>query len=217
MAHKSASARLSLSKDRCARILIVDDDVVVRTYLECLLVENGYQVSMASDFSQVKDALSQHEFGLVIADILFPDMSYSGLDIVKYVASVYPRSKAIIITSYPSTHTAIAALRLHAVDYLPKPSSHDEILAAIGRAFDERDMYGGKGSLEKAESLLSKREHELLLLLFKGFSFSEVAETMGCSLATAKTYSRRIYKKLGVNSRSEAVHEAIGLRLIQHK
>jgi len=61
---------------------------------------------------------------------------------------------------------------------------------------------------------LSEREKEMLLLLAKGFSYSESASFLGCSISTIQTHVKRTYRKLGVNSRSEAVYEALQLGLI---
>ena len=195
-------------------ILVVDDDEIIRMYLESLLIDSGYRVTTATNFSAVKHLLIRHAFELIIADLQFLGKSYSGLDIVKHTLSVYPKCKAIILTSYPSTDTAVAALRLNAIDYLFKPASRTDVLYAVSRAFS----CCGNDGMERASlsASLSAREIELLVYLFKGYNFNEIAKNMDCSLATAKTYSRRIYKKLGVNSRAEAVHEAIRNGLIAH-
>ena len=98
------------------RILIVDDDEIVRLFLECLLVANGYQVSMASNFDEAKAAISSQKYVLIICDLVFLGKPYSGLEIIKHTQSVYPKCKAVVLTSYPSTHTAVESLRMQAVD-----------------------------------------------------------------------------------------------------
>jgi DNA-binding NarL/FixJ family response regulator len=195
-------------------VLVVDDDEIIRAYLECLLVENGYRVLTASGFGEARNALSQQEFGLIIFELVFFEKPYSGLDIVKHITSVYPKCKTIIMTSYPSMHTAIAALRLQVTDYLAKPVSQKDVLSAVRRALCGNDSHMAIDSYENDEMPLSAREKDVLLHLFQGHAFSEMARLMGCSLSTVKTYSRRIYKKLGVHSRSEAIHEALRQGLI---
>ena len=205
---------LKSSDQRSGWVLVVDDDEIVRAYLECLLVENGYRVSVASDFDEIKVALSSQEYDLIISDLLFFEKPYSGLEIIKHTQSVYPKCKAIILTSYPSTHTAVASLRMQVVDYLTKPASQEDILNAVRRALCGNDSHMALSLHENDGTALSAREKDVLLHVFQGYAFSEMAGLMGCSLSTVKTYSRRIYKKLGVHSRSEAIHEALRQGLI---
>jgi len=196
------------------RILVVDDDEIIRIYLECLLVENGYRVSLASDFDEAKVAMSRQRYGLVISDLVFLEKPYSGMEIVKYAQSVYPKCKAIILTSYPSTHTAITSLRMQVVDYLTKPANQEDILCSVRRALCDNSDQTALSSHENDRIALSAREKDVLLHMFQGFAFSEIARLMGCSLPTVKTYSQRIYKKLDVHSRSEAIHIALRQGLI---
>ena len=198
-------------------ILVVDDDEIIRIYLECLLVENGYQVSAVSDFDEAKAAMSGQEYALIICDLVFLEQSYSGMDIVKHARSIYPKCKAIILTSYPSTHTAITSLRMQVVDYLTKPASQEDILSAVRLALRGDNSCIASGSHEGDGIILSAREKDVLLHLFQGYAFSEMAALMGCSLSTVQTYSRRIYRKLGVHSRSEATHEALRQGLIHYE
>lgn len=189
-------------------VLVVDDDEIIREYLECLLVESGYEVVTASDFNEVKAIVGQQRFRLIVSDLVFIDKPYSGLDIVKHLISQQPECKAIILTNHPSTHTAVASLRMQAVDYLTKPVNPKDVLAAVRRALsaDSRMSLAAEAASDIA---LSTRERELLGHLYQGHGFNDVARIMGCSLSTVKTYTQRIYKKLNVHSRSAAVHEAI--------
>ena len=194
-------------------ILVVDDDEIVRAYLECALAESGYRVATAACFNEARAALARWKYDLMVVDLQFLGETYSGLDIANHAVAIHPGCKIIILTSYPSTHSAIAALSLKAEDYLTKPVGSGEIVDAVDRALTSAD---GKDTVthSKSTSMLSKREAEVLHYLFKGFNFSEVAENLGCSLSTAKTYGRRIYKKLEVSSCTEAIHEAIQRGLI---
>lgn len=210
------STWMSASNKKGERILVVDDDEMIRLYLESLLAENGYRVVTASGFDEAKLALSRQQFDLLISDLVFFEKPYSGLDIVQYTKSHFSACKVMILTSYPSTHTAVASLRMNAVDYLSKPVSKEDMLAAVSNAFIGRAIVKSKDSTESTSVALSKKEREVLLQLFKGHSFVEASRNMGCSVSTTKTYSQRIYKKLRVNSRSEAIHEALNMGLIKH-
>jgi len=209
--------RLKPSDQNSDWILVVDDDELIRLYLECLLLENGYQVSVASDFDEAKAAMSRQEYALMICDLVFLDKPYSGIEIVKYAQSVCPKCKAIIMTSKPSTHTAITSLRMQVADYVIKPVSQKDVLSAVRRALCDNGNHMALSADENDGIALSAREMDVLLHLFQGYPFSEMATLMGCSLSTVQTYSRRIYKKLGVHSRSEATHEALRQGLIRQE
>ncbi|TLS77338.1 response regulator transcription factor [Mariprofundus erugo] len=206
---KVRSTHADLPECRQAQILVVDDDDIIRTYLDAILSGNGYMVSLASDFETVRELLDRQNFDLIIADLLFLERNYSGLDIIQHVTENHPECKAIVMTSHPSTHTAIAALRLSAVDYLCKPATQQEILDAVSKAFADSGKESARSSLANPDTTLSKREMEMLDLLFRGFSFNQIALKMHCSLPTVKTFSQRTYKKLGVKTRAAAIHEAI--------
>lgn len=95
-----------------------------------------------------------------------------------------------------------------------QPVAADELLRSVANLISVVET--PRITFQKnSEISLSNREQEVLALLFKGYPFAEVAEHLSCTHATAKTHSRRIYKKLGVTSRSGAIYEALSLGLIQ--
>ena len=196
------------------KILVVDDDEVVRAYLQSLLLENNYRVSLASSLAEVKAAALNNEYALMVTGLLFLGKPYSGLDLIEYMRRIQPKTHAIVLTSYPSADSAIKALRLKVDDYLINPVQAEILLRAVAEALPTtgREQVA---EIKRVAVSLSKREEEVLALMFKGYPFVEVAEHLSCSHSTAKTYSRRIYKKLGVSSRSGAIYEALSLGLIQ--
>lgn len=198
-------------------VLVVDDDEIIREYLECLLEENGFPAMTASDFSEVKAIADKQQLAVIVSDLVFLEQPYSGLDIVKYVLNEQPQCKAIILTNHPSTHTAIASLRMQAVDYLTKPATPQDLLAAVGRALASSRELTSVPDEVQAEVSLSVREMELLGHLFQGHGFNDVARMMGCSMSTVKTYTQRVYKKLDVHSRSAAIHEALKQGLLRQQ
>jgi DNA-binding NarL/FixJ family response regulator len=122
-------------------------------------------------------------------------------------------------TVYEDSHHIFEALQSGATGYLLKQSPHDELLAAlryvhaggspmtsyIARRVAElfSDEPAGTGTDESA--LLSAREREVLEMLAQGFYYKEIAETLAISIKTVDTYIRRIYEKLHVRSRGQAV------------
>jgi len=191
-----------------SRVLIVDDDEVTRSVLSAMLEESQYEPVEAADFEQVKTALRSGSFPLVLVDLVFADHDYGGFDIIQYIQAIHENSDIVIITSHPSADTAIEALRIKATDYLTKPIRKDDLINTVETILSPMKLP------EPESELLSIREREVLYMLYKGLSYREMAETLSCSVATAKTYGRRIYRKLGVSTRAEAVYEALHLNLV---
>ncbi|MHB0774662.1 sigma-54-dependent transcriptional regulator [Halomonas sp. WWR20] len=112
-----------------SRILIVEDEGVIRTALKRLLERNGYLVSEAESVDAAR-TLDPGSFDLVISDLRLP--GEPGTAMIGLAAP----APVLIMTSYASLRSAVEALKLGAVDYIAKPFDHDEILATIGRVID---------------------------------------------------------------------------------
>ncbi|GAV19988.1 photosynthetic apparatus regulatory protein RegA [Mariprofundus micogutta] len=199
------------------KILIVDDDEIIRIYLQHALEEHGYAVTPAADFGAVKDAMHHDQYALVLMDLVFVDCSYDGFDILDYVRSLSETCGIIIMTSYPDTDSAVQAIRIKASDYLTKPVKQNELIATVEKVLSETSLPADKTDTlaNPGDYGLSSREMEVLKMLYKGYSYVEMSAALGCGTSTAKTYGKRVYKKLGVKSRSEAVYEALQLKLIK--
>jgi DNA-binding NtrC family response regulator len=119
------------------RVLLVDDDPGVSEVVGLLLEREGYDVQRAGS---VKEAIRVHaaEPDLVITDLKLPDGT--GLEVIAAVRARRPRLPIIMITSYSSIESAIAALRGGAADYVIKPFNNDEFLRAVARALAQRRM-----------------------------------------------------------------------------
>jgi PleD family two-component response regulator len=116
-------------------ILIVDDEMFVRSVLVQVLERYGYAVTEAADGEQALERLKEKKFALVITDIKMPVMS--GLEVLKKTRQSYPDTQVIIITSHASLDTAVEALRFGAYDYLFKPFEDLALIsAAASRAIE---------------------------------------------------------------------------------
>lgn len=195
------------------RILVVDDDATMRCALQYILEGDGYSVSAASSFAQVKQMLREDQFNLALIDLVFSHQSYSGFDIIKHIDKMQGACKVIVITGFPSTDAAIQSLRLKVDDFFSKPIKPRKILSAIRDALSD-NTEGPSSQLIPSRITLSKREQDVLFLLYKGLSYIEIAQALNCSISTVQTHIKRIYKKLDVHSRSEAVHEALLFHLL---
>jgi DNA-binding NtrC family response regulator len=118
------------------RILLIDDDPGVSEVVGLLLEREGYAVAYAATVKASLESIQAADFDLVVTDLKLPDGT--GLDVIAALRSLQPSLPIIMITSYSSMESAIAALRAGAVDYIVKPFDNDEFLHAVARALNER-------------------------------------------------------------------------------
>ena len=108
-----------------AKILVVDDEVKICRNVEKILAKDDYDVSYASSADEALEKMARESYSLLISDIIMPGMN--GLEFLKLVKNQWPLTKVIMFTAYASTDTAVKAMRLGAVDYIPKPFTPDEL------------------------------------------------------------------------------------------
>jgi DNA-binding response OmpR family regulator len=107
------------------KILVVDDEVKICRNVEKILAKDDYDVSYASSADEALEKMAKELYSLLISDIIMPGMN--GLEFLKLVKNQWPLTKVIMFTAYASTDTAVKAMRLGAVDYIPKPFTPDEL------------------------------------------------------------------------------------------
>jgi len=141
------------------RLLIVDDEVEVRSVLHDLLSEN-YQCGEASSAEEALTQLRDHDYELVISDITMSGMS--GLEMIPHVKVVSPDTVIVMISGMQTIESAINALRLGAFDYLMKPFDLRQAEAAIARAYEHHELIVAKRRYENhLEELVEQRTAEL--------------------------------------------------------
>ena len=204
------------------RVLIVDDHQVVREGLQRMLkLEDDIQV--VGEATNMEEALSQAE--LFSPDIILMDIKMPGADGVETTRKLkekQPACKIIMLTLYEEY--LVQAIEAGAEGYLLKDVKREELVSAI-RAVQE-----GKAPLSplSRESLtefatlisgaerayLTERELAILRLIADGATTKEIGTQLFLSEATVKRHTRRIFDKLGVRNRSEAVAEAYKRKLV---
>jgi len=117
------------------RVLVVDDEQIVRDSCERVLSDAGYAVCTAGNGYDALQACRAEPFDVMFMDLKMPDMQ--GLDVVRAVAKEFPEIRVIIITGYPSQESALQAGRLGVFDYLEKPLSPERLSAATSGALAE--------------------------------------------------------------------------------
>ncbi|MDD3992434.1 MAG: sigma-54 dependent transcriptional regulator [Desulfobacteraceae bacterium] len=106
-------------------ILVVDDEAIIRTTLERILTEEGYQVTSVSTGAEALAHLGRSEVDLVLLDLNLPDRN--GIDVLRQAKELDPDLLVIVVTGYASVESAVEALKLGAYDYIKKPFKADVI------------------------------------------------------------------------------------------
>jgi len=116
------------------RVLIVDDDQIIRVTLEDRLQMDGFQTATAADFATARKLLAERCFDLVATDIRLPDGD--GRDLFEAVCRIHPGTPVILMTGFISVEDAVALTKAGAVDYLTKPFDLDEFVVKAHRAVE---------------------------------------------------------------------------------
>lgn len=117
-----------------SRILIIEDEPIIRSSLKRLLERNGYQTSEAGSVQEALDNHAPAGFDLIISDLRLPGAP--GTEIIQHAGTV----PVLIMTSYASLRSAVDSMKLGAMDYIAKPFDHQDMLATVARILGERDV-----------------------------------------------------------------------------
>jgi DNA-binding NarL/FixJ family response regulator len=204
------------------RVLVVDDHPVVRHGLIAILrYEPGIEVvGDAADGEEAVRLILERRPDVVLLDLRLPKLS--GIEVMKRVRPQAPEVRFLVLTTYDTDEYIGPALAAGAQGYLLKDALPDELARGVqavvqGRAalepgvaarLLERIAEGERGDE------LSVRELEVLRLLVEGAGNKAIAVRLGLSENTIKTHISRIFAKLGVQSRTEAVTVALQRGLV---
>ncbi len=199
-------------------VSILEDDAEARKILVGW-IEKASGFKLVGEWGTAESALLElpgREPNVALMDINLPGMS--GVEATKKLKPLLPKTQFVMLTVYEDTDHIYKALAAGASGYLLKETPREELLTAL------RDVYGGGSPMTsniarkvvqsfqhqkaKAEEMhfdLSPREREVLELLARGYLYKEIADSLQISTPTVNTYIRRIYEKLHVRSRSQAV------------
>jgi DNA-binding NarL/FixJ family response regulator len=196
--------------------IVEDNDKLRDTLARSLNRAKG--LKCISKYGSAEDALKglpQDAPNVVLMDINLPGMN--GVECVRHLKQLVPKTQILMLTVYEDTDNIFNALKSGATGYLLKRTTQAELLQAI------QEVHEGGSPMttliarkvvqtlqqvpapSKASEALSPREQEVLDCLAQGFLYKEIAEKLGISYETVHTYIRRIYEKLQVRTRTEAV------------
>lgn len=215
-------------------VLVVEDNPVTLRAL-CLSIESDPALKLAAFFDTVKPALAWLETerpDVLLTDLDLPDGS--GLEIIDDCSRRYPECDIMVLTVSSDEENVVACIEAGASGYLLKNAGKVDIVSAVmnlrtgGAPMSPAiarmvltKIRGGKKpeTHAAAKSIdnngLTVREIAILDLIAKGESYVEVARMLALSVGTIQTHIKKIYRKLSVNSRGEAVFEAHRQGLLQ--
>ena len=120
------------------KILVVDDEQIIRESLTYVLTKENYQVDEAENGKIAYEKLLETSYDLVITDLEMPEMK--GTELLDKIRNLSVQTSTIVVTAYGSLETAISALRSGASDYILKPVEFDELLFKVKRLFEMKDL-----------------------------------------------------------------------------
>jgi len=195
------------------RIFIIDQEEIFRKACRAL-IENSSNYTVVGEAGSFEEALPQ--LGKMFPHIVVMDISLpgiSGAEGTRIIRQKFPFIEVLIVTVQEDSHQVFEALKAGASGYVLKEfnsfqvvSSLDEVVRG-GAPISSRIARMIVDSFRKSEinMILARRETEVLRMISLGKSYSQISQELGLSTATIKTYIKRIYKKLQVSKKSEAI------------
>jgi DNA-binding NarL/FixJ family response regulator len=205
------------------KIFIVDDHPIVRLGLhQIICLENNLECSgEASSANEAITKISNENPDLVIVDISL-DGDMSGFDLIQAIHDRFDGIKTLVLSMFEESFYVDKALRAGARGYIAKKYAYNTIIEAIykvlaGEIFLSsttsqtllQNMYKAPSAdATSAAEQLSKREHEIFLMIGNGFDTDFIAVKLGLSANTVQTYKRHIKEKLGLKNHNDLIRKA---------
>ncbi len=205
------------------KILLCDDQAVIRDGLEMLLtLEKDFQVvGSAQDGQEALELVAKKSPDLILMDLKMPGMN--GIEATREIRKKYPDIKILVLTTYDEDEWVFDAIRAGASGYLLKDTPRQKIMEAIrgtveGKSFVDPAVAGkllnqvASNQTQPASILtdkLTERELDVLRLLAKGMTNTDIAGTLHLSEGTVRNHVSAILEKLSVSDRTQAAVIAI--------
>lgn len=202
-------------------VAVVDDEPEVRALFESA-VRSHERLTLAFAAGSVAEAMAAaaHRTAQVwLVDLGLPDRD--GRELIRWVSERQPDASVMVVTVFGDDRHVVSSFEAGAVGYLLKDTPPDQIARSIVELHEGgspispsvarhvlRRFVGRGAAAAPVDDPLSEREREVLQLIEKGMTYEEVAQALQISWHTVTTFLRRVYRKLQVNSRTEAVYEA---------
>ena len=188
-----------------AMVFVIDDDQSVRKSLKRLLDAAHYETEVLESASEFLSRSAHPGPSCVIVDVQMPGLN--GIDFQKALIEHGREEQIVFITGHGDIPMCAEAMKAGAVDFLPKPFKHKELLESIERAL-KRSAEQRRRAVEKdhARGLIERltpREYEVMQLVSAGMLNKQVGGELGMAEKTVKTHRAHVMQKLGITSVAE--------------
>jgi DNA-binding NarL/FixJ family response regulator len=205
------------------RIAIVEDDLAARKMLVSTLQADPDYVVVA-EFGEGKAAVAAIPHlapDIVLVDLGLPDIS--GIDVIRKLKAIDRECNVMVVTTFGDEKTVTSALEAGADGYLLKGTALEELRRdvhflqsggsplspMVARKLLDKLQFRKADKPEAGDdTTLTRREHDILEMIAKGFSYTETSKICGIATATVHSHLKSIYRKLKVHSNTEAIYEA---------
>jgi DNA-binding NarL/FixJ family response regulator len=226
-----------MSADQISIIIVEDEPEFRRRFAQIIDSEPTMRLAgVAANKREAQALIDREDFDVMLIDLGLPDGT--GIDLIRSVSQRKADVDIMVVTVFGDEQHVVSSIEAGATGYILKDSTPADVISCIRllraggspvspvvarsvlRAIRTR-MGGGSTSSTPTRSAaaennpLSARETEILQLLAKGMSFNEIGEILGISPHTVTAHIKKIYRKLAVHSRGEAVYEASQMGLLK--
>ena len=192
-------------------VFLVDDDDAVRDALGLLLDSVGLRTASYPSAAEFLDHYDPGRPGCLVLDIRMPAMS--GMELQTALAEKSVNIPIIFLSGHGNVSMSAKAFRSGAVDFLEKPFDENVLLERIHEAIrldrSNREATARRSAAHTRLASLTRREHEVMLLIVTGHANKEIATKLDLSTRTVETHRGRIMEKTGVQSLTELIELAL--------
>lgn len=209
------------------RVIITDDDPMARRVVRDALQNAGITViAEATNGREAIELASHYKPDVLLMDVVMPGMD--GVDATREAVVAVPDTKVVVLTAYDDDDLGLLALRAGAAGFLSKAIDIEDLPQALTGAIADEAVVSPRLTMRLVEHLrrvredttgmrpvvspLTDREWEVLDLLCRGRSTEAVADTLVLSPETVRSHIKNLLRKLGVNTRAEAIEMARHIR-----
>ena len=191
------------------QVYLIDDDAAVCHALSVFLDASGYRIRIFSSAEDFLSAITADLQGVMLLDQRMTGMT--GLELQAELGSHGVKLPIIFITGHGDVRMSVKAIKAGAVNFLEKPFSNEELLAALQEAFatagKSKKLQDEIAGLRKRHASLTEREREVMQYVVAGMSNRRLADKLGVSDRTIEVHRARGMKKMGAQSLPDLVRK----------